>query len=394
MTPSVPHAPNGAPPLWPDADRAARFHRWLAPLVATHGLREATLAAASSDAGFRRYLRIATADGGTLIVMDDPASPNQVASFVKVGALMAERGLHVPKMLAHDADLGFALMEDLGTGSYLDALLAAQRAGDTETPRVLMRDATAALLRWQTSGSARAEGVLPQFDEAFVRRELQIFVDWCVQAHHGKTWNDKQRGYWDRTVALLSANVLAQPRVPMHRDYMPRNLMVCPAGSIDSKVADAAVVGKGAAFATPGILDFQDAVMGPITYDIASLMRDAFISWEEAEELDWAVRYWEGAKRAGLFGLDPNGEDPHEMALDFGLFWRRLEWTVLQRQLKIMGIFCRLKHRDGKPHYAEDLPRFYAYVVKTATRYIELSPLLRLIEDLQPQYTQVGFSLR
>ena len=384
MTPSDPHASHASPPLWPDADRAARFHRWLAPLAATHGLREETLVAASSDAGFRRYLRITAADGGTLIVMDDPASPNQVASFVKVGALMAERGLHVPRMLAHDAALGFALMEDLGTASYLDALLAAQRAGDTEIPRVLMRDATAALLCWQTSEAARAEGTLALFDDAFVRRELQIFVDWCVQAHHGKTWNDKQRGYWDRTVTLLSANVLAQPRVPMHRDYMPRNLMVCPAG----------IAGTDAAFATPGIIDFQDAVMGPVTYDIASLMRDAFISWEEAEELDWAVRYWEGARRAGLFGLDPNGEDPHEMAQDFGLFWRRLEWTVLQRQLKIMGIFCRLKHRDGKPHYAEDLPRFYAYVVKTATRYIELSPLLRLIEDLQPQYTQVGFSLR
>jgi len=391
MTASDPHAQHAAPPPWPDADRAARFHRWLAPLVATHGLREASLAAASSDAGFRRYLRIATADGGTLIIMDDPAAPNQVASFVKVGALMAERGLHVPRMLAHDAALGFALMEDLGSAPYLDALLAAQRAGDTEVPRVLMRDATAALLRWQTSEAARADGALPLFDEAFVRRELQIFVDWCVQAHHGKTWNDKQRGYWDRTVALLSANVLAQPRVPMHRDYMPRNLMVCPTGTGGADGVDGTAT---PALATPGILDFQDAVMGPVTYDIASLMRDAFISWEEAEELDWAVRYWEGAKRAGLFGLDPNGEDPHEMALDFGLFWRRLEWTVLQRPLKIMGIFCRLKHRDGKPHYAEDLPRFYAYVVKTATRYIELSPLLRLIEDLQPQYTQVGFSLR
>jgi N-acetylmuramate 1-kinase len=394
MTPSDPHAPPASPLLWPDADRADRFHRWLAPLAATHGLREETLVAASSDAGFRRYLRITAADGGTLIVMDDPAAPNQVASFVKVGALMAERGLHVPRMLAHEAELGFALMEDLGTASYLEALLAAQRAGDTALPRVLMRDATAALLRWQTSEVARADGALPLFDEAFVRRELQIFVDWCVQAHHGKTWNDKQRGYWDRTVALLSANVLAQPRVPMHRDYMPRNLMVCPAGTGDATAANGPAGDEGAVFATPGILDFQDAVMGPVTYDIASLMRDAFISWEEAEELDWAVRYWEGAKRAGLFGLDPNGEDPHEMALDFGLFWRRLEWTVLQRQLKIMGIFCRLKHRDGKPHYAEDLPRFYAYVVKTATRYIELSPLLRLIEDLQPQYTQVGFSLR
>ncbi len=373
---------NAAPVSWPDADRAARFHAWIAPLVEPLGLRLDTLAVASSDAGFRRYLRLATTDGGTRIVMDDPATPNQLAAFLHVGALMAERGLHVPRVSAHDLAQGFALMEDLGRQSYIAALLEAQRAGDEALPRQLMRDATQALLRWQTSTSARAEGALPVFDEAFVRRELQIFVDWCVQAHHGKQWDDKQRGYWDRTVALLAANIAAQPRVPMHRDYMPRNLMVCPSGDGTS------------AFASPGILDFQDAVMGPVTYDIASLLRDAFISWDEAEELDWAVRYWEGARRAGLFGLDPNGEDPHEMALDFGLFWRRLEWTVLQRQLKIMGIFCRLKHRDGKPHYAEDLPRFYAYVVKTATRYIELSPLLRLIEDLQPQYTQTGFSLR
>jgi len=373
---------NAAPVSWPDADRAARFHAWIAPLVEPLGLRLDTLAVASSDAGFRRYLRLATTDGGTRIVMDDPATPNQLAAFLHVGALMAERGLHVPRVSAHDLAQGFALMEDLGRQSYIAALLEAQRAGDEALPRQLMRDATQALLRWQTSTSARAEGALPVFDEAFVRRELQIFVDWCVQAHHGKQWDDKQRGYWDRTVALLAANIAAQPRVPMHRDYMPRNLMVCPSGDGTS------------AFASPGILDFQDAVMGPVTYDIASLLRDAFISWDEAEELDWAVRYWEGARRAGLFGLDPDGEDPHEMALDFGLFWRRLEWTVLQRQLKIMGIFCRLKHRDGKPHYAEDLPRFYAYVVKTATRYIELSPLLRLIEDLQPQYTQTGFSLR
>ena len=389
MTAPAPHAAAHTPsPLWAEVDRAARFDQWLAPLTAVHGLRPETLAPASSDAGFRRYLRIGTTDGLTLIVMDDPAQPNQLTRFLEVGALMAGCALHVPRILAHDASLGFALMEDLGTRSYLDTLLAAQRDGDVETPRVLMRDATAALLRWQTCEAARAEGALPVFDEAFVRRELQIFVDWCVQAHHGRQWDDKQRGYWDRTVTLLAANIAAQPRVPMHRDYMPRNLLVCPRGE------DPASGGTSAGFATPGVIDFQDAVMGPVTYDIASLMRDAFISWDEAEELDWAVRYWEGARRAGIFGLDADGEDPHEMALDFGLFWRRLEWTVLQRQLKILGIFCRLKHRDGKPQYVEDLPRFYAYVVKTAARYVELAPLLRLIEDLQPQFTQTGFTLR
>jgi len=363
-----------SPVTWPDLQRAELFQHWLAPLVAAHGLLPQTLAAASSDASSRRYLRIHTSAGTSLIIMDAPATPNQVAPFVAIGAMMAGCGLHVPALLAHDEQLGFALMEDLGSTSYLDALAQAQQAGDLPTAQGLMRDATDALLRWQASGHGAA---LPRFDEAFVRRELQIFVDWCVQAHHGKQWNAQQQGYWDRTVTALAAAIAAQPVVPMHRDYMARNLMVCDAAQ-----------------GNPGVLDFQDAVLGPITYDIGSLLRDAFLSWDEAEELDWAVRYWEGARRAGLFGMDATGEDPHEMAQDFGLFWRALEWTVLQRHLKILGIFCRLKHRDGKPQYAQDLPRFYAYVVKTATRYVELAPLLRLMEDLQPQLLQTGFSLR
>lgn len=371
---------SASPVTWPDPQRAQRFQSWLAPLVADHGLLPDTLAPASSDASSRRYLRIQTRDGHSRIVMDAPATPNQVAAFVAVGRMMADCGLHVPTLHAHDEVNGFALLEDLGSTSYLQALQTAQQTGDLSTAQALMRDATTALLRWQASGHGNA---LPRFDEAFVRRELQIFVDWCVQAHHGKQWTAQQQGYWDRTVTSLAANIAAQPVVPMHRDYMARNLMVCS----DARAPTAPSP-------NPGVLDFQDAVLGPITYDIGSLLRDAFLSWDEAEEIDWAVRYWEGARRAGLFGLDASGEDPHEMAQDFGLFWRALEWTVLQRHLKILGIFCRLKHRDGKPHYAEDLPRFYAYVVKTATRYVELSPLLRLMEDLQPQLLQTGFSLR
>ncbi|SEL30789.1 hypothetical protein SAMN05216359_107172 [Roseateles sp. YR242] len=365
---------SASPVTWPDAQRAEHFQQWLAPLVARHALLPQTLAAASADASSRRYLRIQTAAGTSLIVMDDPATPNQVTPFVAVGGMMAASQLHVPALLAHDAARGFALMEDLGTTSYLEALRRAQQDNDLPTAQALMRDATTALLRWQASGAGAA---LPRFDEAFVRRELQIFVDWCVQAHHGRQWTPKQQDYWDRTVKALAANIAAQPAVPMHRDYMVRNLMVCDAAA-----------------GNPGVLDFQDAVLGPVTYDMGSLLRDAFLSWDEPEEIDWAVRYWEGARREGIFGLDPNGEDPHEMALDFGLFWRALEWTVLQRHLKILGLFCRLKLRDGKPHYADDLPRFYAYVIKTATRYVELSPLLRLMEDLQPQLLQTGFSLR
>jgi aminoglycoside/choline kinase family phosphotransferase len=379
MTPSVP------PVTWPDPQRARQFQAWLTPLVATHGLLPDTLVAASSDASSRRYLRLSTREGASRIIMDAPATPNQVEAFVAVGRMLAGCGLHVPTLYAHDETLGFALLEDLGSTSYLQALQAAQQSEDLGTAQALIKDATTALLRWQASGHGAA---LPRFDEAFVRRELQIFVDWCVQAHHCKQWTAKQQDYWDRTVTALAANIAAQPVVPMHRDYMARNLMVCPRGD------DGNGAGPDGCLLNPGVLDFQDAVLGPITYDIGSLLRDAFLSWDEAEEIDWAVRYWEGARRAGLFGLDASGEDPHEMAQDFGVFWRALEWTVLQRHLKILGIFCRLKHRDGKPHYAQDLPRFYAYVIKTATRYVELSPLLRLMEDLQPQLLQTGFSLR
>ncbi|UXH78095.1 aminoglycoside phosphotransferase family protein [Roseateles amylovorans] len=388
-----------SPALWPDADRAARFQQWLAPLVDRLGLRPDTLTLASSDASSRRYLRLRTADGGSLVVMDAPATPNQVRPFMEVAALMTGCGLHVPRLLAQDEDQGFVLMEDLGSLGYLEALRAAQVAQDMATASSLMRDATTALLRWQ---GCAAGASLPRFDEAFVRRELQIFVDWCVQAHHGKQWNERQLEQWNRTVALLVANITAQPMVPMHRDYMARNLMVCRSASPTSDDTAPTNIAPDAAAAplNPGILDFQDAVLGPITYDLASLLRDAFLTWDEAEELDWAVRYWEGARSAGLFGIDPStaahadGPDPHPMAQDFGLFWRALEWTALQRHLKILGIFCRLKLRDGKPHYAEDLPRFYAYVVKTASRYMELTPLVRLMEDLQPQMMQTGFSLR
>lgn len=351
--------------------REHQLHAWLQPLAATHGLRLSTLGLASGDASVRRYFRVQTEGGPSLIVMDDPASPNQMAPFVTVGAQMARCGLHVPVLHAVDAEAGFALMEDLGEQSYLRALLDAQRREDRALPARLMREASVALLQWQLLGDASQ---LPAYDEAFVRRELQIFVDWCVQGLFGRQWNAQQQAWWEHTVALLVRNALEQPQVPMHRDFMVRNLMV---------MADAD--------GRPGVLDFQDAVRGPVSYDMGSLLRDAFISWDEEEELDWAVRYWEGLRKSRLLG---DGDAAHPMAQDFGLFWRALEWTVLQRQLKIMGIFSRLKLRDGKPAYAEDLPRFFAYTIKTASRYVELAPLLRLLEDLQPQFVQTGFSLR
>jgi aminoglycoside/choline kinase family phosphotransferase len=202
---------------------------------------------------------------------------------------------------------------------------------------------------------------LPAYDEALLARDLALFPEWCVQREFGQTWTDAQKGQWDSVCRLLIDSALVQPTVAVHRDWMPRNLMV--------------------AEPNPGILDFQDAVRGPISYDMASLLRDAFLSWEEERELDWAVRYWEQARRAGL-----------PVADDFGEFWRQLEWMGLQRHLKVLGIFCRLKHRDGKPAYAADLPRFFNYATKVALRYRPLQPLLPLMEPLSGAKVTSGFT--
>ena len=351
--------PRMNPIAWPDKAREDRFHAWLQPLVAPHGLRPETVQEACADASTRRYLRVLTQAGSSLIIMDAPPQHGAQQAFVDVAALMAAAGLHVPTIHAADLQAGFLLLEDLGTLPYLQAL---QQADAREADR-LMRAATEALLQWQLKGDASA---LPIYDEAFVRRELQIFIDWCVLKEFGRQWSDTQLKWWEHSCKALVKNALEQPQIAMHRDFMVRNLMVCAPSS-----------------GNPGVLDFQDAVRGPLSYDLASLLRDAFISWEEEQELDWAIRYWEQARKAGL----PINED-------FGEFWRQLEWTGLQRHLKVLGIYCRLKHRDGKPAYAKDLPRFFAYAIKVTTRYVELSPLTHLLQDLQGSLVQVGFSLR
>lgn len=343
------------PIAWPDAAREHDFNAWLQPLIAPHGLRLDTLADAATDASTRRYLRINGA-ARSYIVMDAPPAFGTQQAFVDVGRLMASAGLHVPAVHAADLDKGFLLLDDLGHLTYLQAL---QQATPAEADR-LMRAATQSLLQWQLKGDASS---LPLFDETFVRRELQLFVDWCVQREFGVNWTETQQRWWEHTQQVLVKNIVAQPVIAMHRDYMPRNLMV-----IDP---------------LPGVLDFQDAVRGPLSYDLASLLRDAFVSWEEEQELDWAIRYWEQARKVGL----PINED-------FGEFWRQLEWTGLQRHLKILGIYCRLKHRDGKPAYAEDLPRFFAYATKVSTRYVELSPLTHLLQELQGSLVETGFTLR
>ncbi|MBV9890787.1 MAG: phosphotransferase [Rhizobacter sp.] len=333
---------------WSDPARAAAFSEWLGRVGPRHGVVAPSLRPASSDASFRRYFRADRSGGGSVVVMDAPPPQEDVRPFVHVAGLIAAAGLNAPRVLEEDADHGFLLLDDLGSDLYLAALQRAQASGDFARADRLLRDAIAALVVWQQGIPGEA---LPPYDDALLRRELELFPDWCVGRECAATWNDADRAVWRAVSDTLVAAALAQPAVAVHRDWMPRNLMV--------------------ADPNPGILDFQDAVGGPIAYDVASLLRDAFISWDEERELDWAIRYWEAARKAAL-----------PVASDFGVFWRDLEWIGLQRHLKVLGIFSRLKHRDGKPAYTADLPRFFDYAHKVATRYEALRPLARLLEPL------------
>ncbi len=325
------------------------FDAWLARVARAHGLDASTLRPASADASFRRYFRIDRTDGsGACIVMDAPPPHEDVRPFVRVASLLGAAGLHVPRVLDADPASGFLLLDDLGEALYLAALVRAQASGDLAAADALMRDATTALITMQTRADATS---LPPYDDALLRRELALFPEWCVERECAATWSTVDAATWRAACDRLIDSALAQPTVFVHRDWMPRNLMV--------------------ATPNPGVLDFQDAVRGPITYDVASMLRDAFVSWDEERELDWGVRYWQGARAAGL-----------PVDADFGQFWRALEWMGVQRHLKVLGIFSRLKHRDDKPAYSTDLPRFFAYAHKTAARYAPLRPLSRLLEPL------------
>jgi aminoglycoside/choline kinase family phosphotransferase len=318
--------------------RRDALERWLAPHL--HGV-SFTLSAASEDASFRRYWRATLGDGASYVAMDAPPGKEDCRPFVRVARMLADAGVHAPQVLAQDLEQGFLLLSDLGTRTYLAEL-------NTGNAQQLFADATEALLRWQLATRA---GALPPYDEALLRREMNLFPDWYVDRHLKRPLSGAQKQTLENIFALLVQSALAQPVVYVHRDYMPRNLMVCEPN--------------------PGVLDFQDAVLGPITYDMVSLVRDAFVSWEEERVLDWSARYWERAKRAGL-----------PVAADFAEFWRAFEWMGLQRHLKVLGIFARIHYRDGKPKYLEDTPRFLGYARDVARRYAALAPLARLRDEL------------
>ena len=338
----------------PNADsRLILLTEWLAKTLATNAF---ALAPASEDASFRRYFRVTlfvphdlSRGAATLIAMDAPPPREDCRPFVHVASLMRDAGVHVPEVLAQDIDRGFLLLSDLGPTTYLRAL-------DADNANDLFRDAIDTLLLWQ---QASRPGVLPPYDAALLRRELELFPEWYVGRHLGLDLAQDERADLEHVFRIIIASNLAQPTVFVHRDYMPRNLMVSTPN--------------------PGVLDFQDAVQGPITYDIASLFRDAFVSWPEERVLDWTIRYWEKAKRTGL-----------PVTTDFAEFHRDCEWMGLQRHLKVLGIFARIRHRDGKAGYVEDTPRFLDYVRPVAERYRELAPLARLLDRLARRTSTAG----
>jgi N-acetylmuramate 1-kinase len=352
---------DSAPPpsavAWSDPRREAAFHGWLARVAPAHGLQPATLRPASADASFRRYLRIDGA-AASFIVMDAPPEREDCAPFVKIARLMADAGLNVPRVLDWDAPLGFMLLDDLGTQTMIEVVDPAKPQANLP----LYLRAVDALVAWQL---ASRPGVLPPYDEALLARELALFPDWYLQQHRKLELTPAQRATLDAQFKLIVQRNLAAPSVYVHRDFMPRNLMM-PRDAAEPRL---------------GVLDFQDAVHGPITYDIACLMRDAFLSWDEEFVLDVTVRYWEQARKAGL----PVGGD-------FGEFYRGVEWMGLQRHLKVAGIFARLTLRDGKPKYLADTPRFIAYIRATAGRYGELTPLVRVIDEIEGTQALTGFA--
>ena len=316
---------------------------------------------ASADASFRTYFRITLSDehtltpGGaavrTLIAMDAPPSREDCRPFVAVAGMLAGAGVHSPAILAEALDQGFLLLSDLGKETYLSALTEA-------TAPALYGDACATLIRWQL---ASRQGMLPPYDEALLRRELDLFPDWYIARHAGVTLEQAQRDALTKMFRRILDNNLAQAQVYVHRDYHSRNLMVSNPN--------------------PGVLDFQDAVYGPITYDLVSLLRDAYVDWDEALQIDWAARYWQRARAANL-----------PVGADFGTFWRDFEWMGVQRQLKVLGIFARLYHRDGKDAYLKEMPRVMRYLRDACSRYDELSPLLRLLDELQARQPAIGYS--
>lgn len=336
--------------------RLAQIKTWLHDLCSAQPF---DIAPASSDASFRRYFRVQFADGATRIVMDAPPPQEDCRPWLKINQLFAAAGCHVPEVLAEDVERGFLLLSDLGNTTYLAALTDADNT--PARTRVLYEDATTALVSLQL---ASRPGVLPEYDRELLLRELMLFPEWYVARHLNIELTPAQRSVMLDAFERILARNLAEPQVFVHRDYHSRNLMCQPPDTLN-----------------PGIIDFQDAVHGPISYDLVSLFKDAYIRWDEELTLDWLIGYWEKARAAGL-----------PVRADFGEFHRDYEWMGVQRHLKVLGIFARLYHRDGKQNYLQDMPLVMDYLRQTLDRYRELGPLLKLIDELGGRQTAVGYT--
>jgi hypothetical protein len=306
---------------------------------------------ASADASFRRYFRVVTA-AGSHVVMDAPPSHEDCRPWLRVARLFRAAGVNTPEVRAENLEEGFLLLSDLGSTTYLTAL------NEASADR-LYRDANAALVKIQ---AASRPGELPDYDADLLMREMRLFPDWYLARHLNIPLDDAQRQVLEESFQAILANNLAQPKVYVHRDWHSRNLMVTEADN-------------------PGIVDFQDAVYGPITYDLVSIYKDAYIGWDEERVLDWAIRYWEAARQASL-----------PVHADFADFYRDFEWMGVQRHIKVLGIFARLYHRDGKDGYLKDMPLVMHYLRRACERYAGLHPLLRLLDEIENRQAQVGYT--
>ncbi|KAF0100364.1 MAG: hypothetical protein FD187_1184 [bacterium] len=329
-------------------ERFARLREWIQSVLPDPLL---SLEPASADASFRRYFRATTASGSR-VVMDAPPDHEDCRPYVHVARLFREAGANTPEILAENLEEGFLLLSDFGDTTYLAAL------DETNADR-LYRDANSALIRIQAASRPLE---LPEYDRALLLRELQLFPDWYLARHLRVELDAAQRAVLDNTFAAILANNLAQPQVYVHRDWHSRNLMVTEQDN-------------------PGVLDFQDAVYGPITYDLVSIYKDAYIQWNEERVLDWLVRYWESARQADL-----------PVDRDFGAFYRDFEWMGVQRHIKVLGIFARLCHRDGKDGYLKDMPLVMHYLRRACGRYNGLGDFLRLLDAIEGKAAQVAYS--
>ena len=321
-------------PMNDDARAAARLH-WARAALADPTVE---LARASMDAGFRSYWR--SSGQPSRIVMDSPPGLEDVRPWLRMRDVLERGGVRVPHVLAQDVEAGFLLLEDLGTQTYLHVI-------DDANADTLFDAAVTQMLRLQSI--APPEG-LPAYDEALLARELRLFDEWFLSRELGHSLDCATMDSLDGVYRRLIDAALAQPRVLVHRDFMPRNLMPTADG--------------------PAVIDFQDAVVGPIAYDALSLFKDAFLSWSESRVDEWVARYHARAVEAGL------------PVPDLERFRRDVDWIGVQRHLKVLGIFARLKHRDGKPKYIADAPRFLAYLDDVLPRHPELAPLAEVLHRL------------